>query len=397
MVSIHVTAEAGRYLRSGTPWIMADQIERVRGTGAVGDVAVVYDHRRRLCAVGLYDPDNAIRVRVLHHGGGCEVDEALIVSRLDTALSRRAGAFDGATTGWRVVYGESDALPGLVIDRYDDLAVVKLYAAVWYRFLPAITAWLTRQPGISRAILRLSRRLVEPSSSVHYTDGMLLAGELPASGRVQFREDGLVFEVDPVRGQKTGFFLDQRDNRRQLGRLSAAKSVLNVFSYSGGFSLQAAAGGAARVWSVDLSAGAIADAERHFALNAAAVGGCEHRGVVGDAFDVMKGEAKSTSWDIVVVDPPAFATNRRHTTKALSAYRSAANLAARLVAPGGRLVLASCSRPISTPEFLQACSEGIAQAGREVRLEQVTGHAVDHPTDFSGLAYLKCGWYEVAR
>lgn len=397
MVSIHVTAEAGRYLRSGTPWIMADQIDRVRGDGDAGDVAIVYDHQRRLCAVGLWDPDNAIRVRILHHGGSCQVDESLINARLSTALARRIDRFDDTTTGYRVVYGESDALPGLVIDRYHDLAVVKLYTAVWLRFLPAITSWLIGTLGTPTAVLRLSRGLAETVELNGPADGSLLAGELPPSGRVQFLEDRLVFEVDPVRGQKTGFFLDQRDNRRRLGRMAADRSVLNVFSYSGGFSLQAAAGGARRVWSVDLSPGAIADADRHFELNAAAVGACEHRGVVGDAFDVMKSEAKSETWDIVVVDPPAFATNRRHAAKALAAYRSAANLAARLVVPGGTLVLASCSRPISAPEFLEACTEGIARAGRDVRLDEVTGHAVDHPTNFAGLAYLKCAWFEVVR
>jgi 23S rRNA (cytosine1962-C5)-methyltransferase len=376
---------------------MADQIGRVRGDGAAGDVAVVYDHNRKLAAVGLYDPFNEIRVRILHHGGGLAIDDALVCCRLDEALARRIDAFDERTTGWRVVYGESDALPGLVIDRYSELAVVKIYSAVWVRFLPAITEWLRSRMAIQTVVLRTNRAMMEHAEELGVSDGALLGGTLPADGRVQFLEDGLIFEVDPVHGQKTGFFLDQRDNRRQLGRISAGMRVLNIFSYSGGFSLQAAAGGSSLVWSVDLSPGAIADADRHFELNRAQVGACEHRGVVGDAFDVMKGDAKALEWDIVVVDPPAFATNRKHAIKALAAYRSAANLAARLVRPGGTLVLASCSRPITAPEFLDACTQGIQRAGRDATMTDLTGHAVDHPTDFPGLAYLKCAWFEVVR
>jgi 23S rRNA (cytosine1962-C5)-methyltransferase len=213
---------------------------------------------------------------------------------------------------------------------------------------------------------------------------------------VVFFENGLRFESDPVRGQKTGFFLDQRENRLEVRKLAAGKSVLNLFSFSGGFSLAAAAGGASRVVSLDISEHALAAAQRNFALNRgnAAVADCRHDIIRADAFAWLERKPDS-AFDLVVLDPPSLAPRESHRAAALSGYRKLIAGALRRVRPGGMLLACSCSAHVSKEEFLAAAQETVRQSGRAFRLVQTTGQPPDHAARFPEGEYLKAIYLSV--
>jgi len=273
---LRVTAAAQSILRAGHPWLYAESIRSQNRTGETGDLAVVYDRNDRFLAVGLFDPGSAIRVRVLHSGKPRLIDRTFWRQRLEEALRTRRGLFDELTTGFRLINGESDGWPGLVLDRYDQTLVLKIYTAAWLPWLDAVAHAIHAQLPSERIVLRLSRNIQElPGQHSARQDGQVLLGA-PLSGPVNFLETGLSFEADVQRGQKTGFFLDQRENRRRIETLARGRSVLNAFSFSGGFSVYAARGGARSVLDLDISPYALASAERNFALNRheAAVNGC---------------------------------------------------------------------------------------------------------------------------
>ena len=210
---------------------------------------------------------------------------------------------------------------------------------------------------------------------------------------MQFSENGLRFEADVLRGQKTGFFFDQRDNRARAGKLAAGKRTLNVFAYTGGFSLYAARGGAPEVLSIDSSAPALAAAERNFALNRdlPAVAACRHTILAADAFDALADlRGRGERFELVIVDPPAFAKREDEVAGALQSYGRLTELALGVLAPGGTLVMASCSSRVSAPDFFATVHRAAAHAGRPLAEIDRTGHAIDHPIRFPEGAYLKC-------
>jgi 23S rRNA (cytosine1962-C5)-methyltransferase len=390
---VHVTPEAERALRRGHPWLFGQAIRRQSHEGLAGDLAVVFDRKRDFLAVGLYDPHSMIRVRVLHHGKPAKIDRDWFQAKLAEAAQVRASLLGGTTTGYRVVHGENDGLPGLVIDRYEQTLVLKLYTPAWLPHLCDVLSVLTDVIPAERLILRLGRAMREqPQELYGLRDGMLLCG-LDLDGPVLFRENGLCFEVDPVRGQKTGFFLDQRDNRARVEKLSGGKEVLNVFAYTGGFSVYAARGGARRVVSVDISAAALGAAARNFAHNAhiPTVAAAAHEMVTEDAFEALArlGET-GRRFDLVIIDPPAFAQRQEQVAQALSAYERLTRLGLGVLRPGGALVQASCSNKVDAEVFYGAVHRAATRVGRSLREIERTGHPLDHPVTFKEGAYLKC-------
>ncbi len=390
---MRVTPDALRQIRGGHPWVFDASVTSVGADGAPGDLAVVFDDHRRFAAIGLYDPTSPIRVRILHRGDPVPIDDAWFADRIQTAFAQRAMvASDGRTNAYRVVHGENDGLPGLVIDRYDSTAVIKAYSAAWLPHVRAVVAALPPELR-ERVVLRLGRLAGRDAAEF---DGVALVGELPDSP-VPFREAGLSFEADVVRGQKTGHFLDQRDNRVRVGELAAGRSVLDVFACTGGFSVHAAAGGATEVVSVDQSAPALATAHRNMARNAAAVAGTDHDTVVGDAFAVLTEMAAARRrFDVVVVDPPSFASRRDQVPAARRAYARLTGLAVAVLAPGGTLVQASCSSRVTADDFYDTVERAARAAGRPLRVTARTGHAADHPIGFPEGAYLKALFADVA-
>ncbi len=242
-------------------------------------------------------------------------------------------------------------------------------------------------------ILRLSRGVQQhPEFLYQLIDGTLIDGT-SLEGAVLFLENGITFEADLIRGQKTGFFLDQRENRARVEKLSQAKTVLNVFAYTGGFSLYAARGGAREVLSVDTSQPALEAAQRNFNHNRShpAIAVCRHEILGGDAFELIDNLAvKSRKFEMVILDPPSFAKSQAEVEKALKAYQRLTHLGLSVLAPNGILIQASCSSHVNTGEFFEAVHHAAQQIGRPLHEIERTGHALDHPIGFKEGEYLKC-------
>lgn len=404
-VSVRLTRDAQRQVRGGHPWVFDASITGTSHEGEPGDLAVLFDDKRRFLAIGLWDPSSPIRVRVLHRGRPRPIDDAFWHEQLGAALARRAGlaalAAQGVTTAYRAVHGENDGLPGLVIDRYDRTWVIRLDTAAWAPHLPAVLDGLQTLaadlPGASggapweRVVLRSSRQARTGLVAIGLADGVMLAGD-PPEGPIAFRENGLAFAADVVRGQKTGHFLDQRDNRARVGALAGGARVLDVFSCTGGFTVHAAAGGAAAVHSVDASPHAVAEVAANLGRNhdRPAVATCRATAAVGDAFDLMAGlDEAGTRYDVVVVDPPSFASKQADVPRALGAYRRLTTLALPLLVPGGVLVQSSCSSRVPADDLFAAVHQAAAGAGRPLQEIERTSHAEDHPVGFRQGAYLK--------
>jgi 23S rRNA (cytosine1962-C5)-methyltransferase len=392
-LALRVTPAGQRALRQGHPWLFAQAITSQGGEGRPGDLAVVFDDYRRFLAIGLYDPTSPLRVRILQHGSPETIDRAWLCRRLADAAGWRAPLAESGTTGYRLVHGENDGLPGLVIDRYATTLVLKLYTLAWVPRLAELRSALEQVCPSTCLVLRLSRQLASrPDHLYGLVDGTVLAGP-PPTEPVIFCENGLNFEADVLQGQKTGFFLDQRDNRARVEQLAAGRRTLNVFAYTGGFSLYAARGGAPEVVSLDSSAPALAAAERNFAHNQhlPAVARARHSVLVADAFAALA-ELRQTGqrFDLVIVDPPAFAKQAREVTAGLQAYRRLTALALGVLEPGGTLVMASCSSHVSAADFFAAIHQAAVETGRPLREFDRTGHAIDHPVRFPEGAYLKC-------
>ena len=396
-IALRVSAPAERALRQNHPWVFDQAITEQSHTGAPGDLAVIFDNKRRFIAIGLYDPTSSIRVRILQHRQPATIDakwfhtKLIAASQFREPLTQQPPEF--ATNGYRLVHGENDGLPGLVIDRYAETLVLKIYSPAWVPHLNEICSALMQTNPAERLILRLSRSLNKQSEFLHgLEDGMILAGQ-PLGDLLLFQENGLTFECDPIHGQKTGFFLDQRENRARVEKLSKGKSVLNVFAYTGGFSVYAARGGAREVTSVDISAPAIQAAIHNFSHNQhiPTVKAATHETIAEDAFEVLtRMESQKQLFDLVIIDPPMFAQNQSQVSAGLAAYRKLTRLGLSVLRSGGTLVQASCSSRIDAESFFDAIHQAARESSRRLTEIERTGHALDHPIGFEEGAYLKC-------
>ena len=386
---LRITATAETMLRSGHPWLFADSIRETNRLGQLGELAVVFDRQNKFLAVGLYDPDSPIRVRILHAGKPQALDAVWWLARLERALQRRAGLLDATTTGCRLIHGESDGWPGLVLDRYDTTLVLKLYTAAWLPRLDEILLLLKEKIPCERIVLRLSRN-IQPLVEKQFQrrDGQVVFGSVPA-GPLIFSENGVRFEADVLRGQKTGFFLDQRENRREVETLSRGRRVLNAFSFSGGFSVYAARGGAASVTDLDISAHALESARRNFVLNRnfPGVAACRHETVQADVFEWI--EKTPAKFDLIVLDPPSLAKRASEREGAVRAYERLNALGIQKLARDGILVAGSCSAQVSVAEFFDAVRRAATKSGRKFAELKTMRHPPDHPAGFKEAEYLK--------
>jgi 23S rRNA (cytosine1962-C5)-methyltransferase len=386
---LRLTAAAENIVRFGHPWVYADSIQEANRAGQTGELAVIYDHNDKFLAVGLFDADSPIRVRILHAGKPQVIDSSWWSGRLERSLAVRRHLFDAQTTGFRLIHGESDGWPGLVLDRYDRTLVLKLYSAVWLPRLPEISPLLKQKIECERIVLRLSRN-IQPAaeSGFQLRDGQVLFGATP-SAPVIFLENGVRFEADVLRGQKTGFFLDQRENRAEVEKLSRGKKVLNAFSFSGGFSVFAARGGAKSVTDLDISAHALESANRNFALNKnfPSVAACRHDAVQADAFKWI--EKTSAKFDLIVLDPPSLAKRESERASAIRAYEKLNSIGILRLLKGGILVAGSCSAHVSSQEFFGAVRRAAMKSGRKFSELKTKLHPPDHPAGFKEAEYLK--------
>jgi len=391
-IALRVSAPAERALRQGHPWIFDQAITEQSHTSAPGDLAVIFDNKRRFLAVGLYDPTSSIRVRILQHRQPATINADWFQKKMATAFNLRA-SLTPETNGYRLIHGENDGFPGLILDRYAETLVLKLYTPAWIPHLKEFCSALAQVHPAERLILRLNRSLSKQTEFLSgLMDGMTLSGPTH-EGLILFRENGLIFECDPIHGQKTGFFLDQRDNRARVEKLSKGKSVLNVFAYTGGFSVYAARGGAKQVVSVDISAPAIEAAIRNMALNkrVQGVAAVLHETIAEDAFEVLaRLETEKRLFDMVIIDPPMFAQNQAQVAGALSSYRRLTRLGLGVLRTGGTLVQASCSSRVDSETFFDTIHQAARESSRRLIEIERTAHAPDHPIGFNEGAYLKC-------
>lgn len=382
-LSLRLSPAAEKAVKQGHPWVYSASVRDLNREGEAGELAVIYNRDDKFLALGLYDPASPIRVRILHCGKPVTVDTAWWRERLHASLMRRDGLFGPETSGYRLINGESDGFPGLVLDRYAGVLVMKLYTAAWLPLLEEIKALIVEALAPAGLVLRLSRNMMESAGRDFGLAEGIIYGEAPDV--VVFEENGLRFEVGVRHGQKTGFFLDQRENRQRVRQISAGAEVLNAFSFTGAFSVSAAAGGARKVTDLDISAHALAGGDRNFALNPSLR--CQREKIQADAFELLAA-GRGPEFDIVIVDPPSLAKRESERAGAVTAYTKLFESALRRLRRGGVLVAASCSAHVSTEEFLAA----VALAASPLRTETLwtTGHAPDHAVTFREAQYLKC-------
>ncbi len=370
----------------GHPWVFRDSVERTSAGPEPGDTAVLYDVRGKTwIGAGICDPQSNVCVKVLaFRKSDPVVGEELFERKIAESMNLRRPLIPAGTNAFRVINGESDGFPGMAADFYGGPLVIKFYSAAWFPHIGEVKdAFRKVMPEVTGFVIRFSREIADSAPD---------CGN-PSEASVVFSENGLRFRADLLRGQKTGFFLDQRDNRARTGKISAGKTVLNVFSYSGGFSLYAARGGAGCVTSIDADGHALELLAENFALNSRipAVAACPHEELRGDAFDLMRGlAAKGRRFGIVVVDPPSFAKSAAETQTALHTYSRLAALAVKLAEPGGTLVFASCSSRVGADELFETVKRAASASGRPLREIERTAHAFDHPAKFPESHYLKC-------
>ena len=357
-------------LLRGHPWVYGEAFKEIPADLAMGEAVALRSHKGMDLGLGYVDLDSPILVRRIDGRPG-ESIEKRISGRIAAAVALRRSWFDPKTTdGWRVINGEGDGIPGLVVDRFAHALSLQVYSAGLEPWLDLVVRSLRRELPEIKVIWR--RDQVKRAKRVG--DGLLLGDKAPDA--VEFRENGLKFRADLVSGQKTGFFLDQRDNRDLVRRIARGKRVANVCGYTGAFSVAALAGGATSVVTVDLAGPALREAERNLRLNGFPVKPDDL--VTADMFAYLE-EAMGLSFDLLIVDPPSMAKNRRDVPNALRAYTRLNRLAIGRLNAGGMLFTASCSSQVGRDDFLGAVTEAARAGGRFARILAETHHAIDHP------------------
>ncbi len=377
LVKVPVKPGLGRHIRAGHPWVFKKAIEAAPRIPP-GSVVDLTDDGR-FCGRGYWDPYSAIAVRVLTTDPREMVDGAFFERKVKVALESRLSLIklDG-TNAFRLIHGEGDGLPGVIVDLYDGWAVMKLYSAGLTPHRPLIVEALSRMvPGLKGVVGRDEIGRDDADVDEEKGNGRMLWG--PEAPRpITIEERGAKFLVDVYAGQKTGFFLDQRENRYLLRRISKGLDVLNCFCFSGGFSVNAALGGAKSVFSVDQDADAIALARENFTING--LNASAHDFLAADAFDLLDSfKREGRKFDLIILDPPAFAKSQKAVEGAIAGYASLNRQALAVLKPGGLLCTASCSARVSSEAFFDAVKEGAYNAGAELAMVEERYQPPDHP------------------
>jgi len=383
-IELRLSRDLVRSLKRGHPWVFADNLRQLP-PAQPGAHALLLDNKKgQPVARGIYHPQSPLAFRVCSLQPEQPLNHTWAEAQLNRALALRRFLFAGPnTTGYRLFNGEGDGLPGLICDVYGHTAVIQLDGPAPAGFWDAaeIARWVARRLSLEQVYLKAQAR--------SKTDGQALVGEAPTEA-ASFLENGVQFEADVVRGQKTGFFLDQRHNRQVIREVAANRRTLNVFGYTGGFSVYAGLGGASHVTTVDLSAPALDAATRHWLINR--LPPANHHTEKADAFAFLERAAhQRQAWDLVIVDPPTFAATQEAVPKAITAYQTLIAAAAAVTQTDGLLAAASCSSHVDLPAFLAACEEGIAKARRRATVLAIHGQPADHPAPlvFAEFRYLK--------
>ena len=389
-----ITLKNGREksLRRHHPWVFSGAVAAVKGKPRAGDTVEIRDAAGKPLALAAYSPASQIRARVWTFDVGQPVDEAFFRERIGAALRRRDSLqVSRHTNAMRLVHGESDGLPGLVVDRYADVLVAQFLAAGVERWRETILDVLKDLCGCE-AIFERSDAEVRKLEGLEPRVGWAKSapGDARAAGRCPILEHGLHFRVDVEQGQKTGFFLDQRENRQRVRALAAGREVLDGFCYTGGFSVSALAGGAAHVCAIESSKDAIQIARENLAANPLDAARVEFQ--QADVFSHLRTlRDKNRQFGLIVLDPPKFAPTAAQARNAARAYKDINLLAFKLLAPGGLLATFSCSGGVPMPLFQSIVAGAALDAGAQAQIIERFGPAADHPValEFPEGDYLK--------
>lgn len=396
-------------VRAGHPWIFSEAIETPFKTPlnlGLGDLVEVTDHRGKSLGIGTWNANTSIRIRLVSKDATDIIDAAFFAKRLQALDTWKRARLPAQTNGYRIAHAEADALPGLIVDRYDNVIVFQLHTAGMDRLRSEIIAGITQafQPSAIVERSDLDVRRIEG-----LTDGPVLDHVFPKgtdkegqplwTGQAKFQEYGLTFTADVLRGQKTGFFLDQREARHMVHTLAKDKRVLNLFGYTGAFSIHAATGGASFVTTVDISRRALESAEEQFALNNLEPGDdSKYLFLEADVFDLLnESELPGAPHDLIICDPPALAKNAKHVPQAMKAYAELNAACFRHLSPGGILVTSSCSGRVTPEDFRTMLRIAAGQARRDVRILDWITQPIDHAERiaFPEGRYLKTAILEV--
>ncbi len=388
MKTLHLNKGRESSLLRRHPWIFSGAVGRVAAKPQAGETVLVLDASGKAIASAAYSPSSQIRARVWSFDTEETIDEAFFRRRLQAAINRRKSFLDDPErTGCRIVYAESDELPGLIVDRYGDFLVCQF-------FFVGVEAWksvivsLLKDLFPCKGIYERSDAAVRSREGLAPTQGVLWGEEPPEI--VQINEHGRLYGLSIAHGHKTGFYLDQFDNREIVSKLSQGRTVLNCFAYTGGFGVAALQGGAAHVINVDSSGPALEFARGNFARNG--FKDEQYELITANVFDLLR-EYKSQErrFDLIVLDPPKFAETKAQFKKAARAYKDIALQASALLNPGGLLVSFSCSGAIDLPLFQKITADAVLDAGRQGQIIHYLHQAEDHPVGlpFPESLYLK--------
>lgn len=403
IAKLHVDERCEYRLRRAMPWIFDKYCKFEKYQPQLGDLVAVYGKRNQCIGIGLYDANSPIRVRMLGKAENFSLDT--IALKLQNALRYRASLHivDDKTTGLRLLNGESEGLPGIVIDCYAQTWVMKIYAACWLPYLPDILSILDGYIGQphtdldgrayaappERLILRFGRECADTYEKNGFQNASLALGN-DDTPHADFFEYGAKFRAHVFNGQKTGFFLDQRDNRQLVRSLAKDKKVLDICCYSGGFSINAAIGGACEVWSLDGDKHALDLVDMHYALNAGIpnVGNAKHILQRSNMFDwLARAKDRKMAFDLIIADPPSFASSQAQIPAAEKAYMRLFAAAASCLKPHGQILCCSCSSHIGSEKFAEIVRRALMH--KTAGAINYTALPPDHVAAFAEARYLK--------
>ncbi|MEP3837749.1 MAG: class I SAM-dependent rRNA methyltransferase [Algibacter sp.] len=390
-LAVKLNSKGEQFVVQGHPWVFSNNIIKINDDAKSGDLAIVFSkNKNRVVGLGLYDANSPIRIKMLHSSyEKAEINGEFFKNKITTAYNKRQGLLRTNTNSYRLLFGENDGFPGLIADVYASVLVVKIYSEIWLPYLESIIPSLQQMAQAETVVVRLSRSL-EQSKAHKLGNGDVVYGVLE-NEVVEFVEHGVNFSANVIKGHKTGYFLDHRANRKQVGEWCKGKTVLDVFSYAGGFSVHALYNGAKEVTSLDISKQALEIALENGKLNTYSG---KHKTIAGDAFAELKQLIKNkVTFDVVVIDPPSFAKQASEIDLAKKKYAQLAELGEQLTAKNGLLVLASCSSRVLADQFFEINHKTLSARKRSYNVVLKTGHDTDHPIGFPEGAYLKCGYY----
>lgn len=386
MFSIHLNPSRESSLLRKHPWVFSGAIQKTEGNPQAGDTVEIYSAKNQWLGRGAYSPQSQIRARVWTFDEQEKINADFFKRRIERAIHFRAEIFPDASA-FRVVYGESDGLPGVIADRYADFLVVQFLSAGAEKWKQEIVAALNEFIP-NKGIYERSDASVREKEGLPLQKGLLSGTEPPDC--IEITESDYKFLVDVRNGHKTGFYLDQRENRAIVSKESKGKEILNCFSYTGTFAVAALKAGAKQVTNIDSSADALKLAEQNAALSKLDASKIEN--VVGDVFSVLrKYRSEQRRFDIIILDPPKLAEAKQHLEKAARAYKDANLLAFQLLKPNGTLFTFSCSGLLEDALFQKIVADAALDAGREAVIAQRMFQSPDHPValNFPEAGYLK--------